>query len=92
MVLFEAMAAGVPIVAARVGGVPDILDAEAGWLVTPDDAGALAETLRSALQAPAEGAARAGRAAARLSREFQTAPWVAQYDALYHAILGSARS
>ncbi|HSB55416.1 MAG TPA: glycosyltransferase, partial [Gemmatimonadales bacterium] len=37
MVLFEAMAAGVPIVAARVGGVPDILDAEAGWLVTPDD-------------------------------------------------------
>src|SRR2546423_14526892 len=42
MVLFEAMAAGVPIVATRVGGVDDaVSEAEAG-LVPPEDPAALA--------------------------------------------------
>jgi glycosyltransferase involved in cell wall biosynthesis len=39
----EAMAAGVPVVASRVGGLPELVD-EAG-LVPPDDAGALAAAI-----------------------------------------------
>lgn len=45
-IVVEAMALGVPVVGAAVGGVPAVLgDEEAGRLVPPDDAAALAETL-----------------------------------------------
>jgi phosphatidyl-myo-inositol alpha-mannosyltransferase len=48
MVLLEAMAAGVPIVASRVSGVVDLLrDGEDSLLMPPADAAALSEALNS---------------------------------------------
>lgn len=50
-ILIEAMACGVPIVASRGGGVPDIIeDGVNGFLVPPLDAGAMAQALRKLLQ------------------------------------------
>lgn len=49
LVLLEAMAAGCPVVAARSGGIPDIVtDGVNGYLFEPksDDAGAIAATMR----------------------------------------------
>jgi glycosyltransferase involved in cell wall biosynthesis len=44
--LVEAMALGVPVVAAAVGGIPAVvIDGECGRLVEPEDAGALADAL-----------------------------------------------
>jgi glycosyltransferase involved in cell wall biosynthesis len=48
-VLLEAMASGLPFVATRVGGVPDLLDGEYGVLTEPGDAAALAAAIASAL-------------------------------------------
>ncbi|MCH8274726.1 MAG: glycosyltransferase family 4 protein [Armatimonadetes bacterium] len=46
MVIMEAMAAGLPVVATRVGGIPDIIrDGEHGFLVEPRSVGELAEAL-----------------------------------------------
>lgn len=45
-VIIEAQAAGVPVVATRVGGVTDIIcDGENGLLVFPEDPGSIAEAL-----------------------------------------------
>jgi len=49
----EALAAGVPAVVTRVGGMPDLVrDNENGRLVPPSDAEALAVALTSLLQDP----------------------------------------
>jgi glycosyltransferase involved in cell wall biosynthesis len=63
--LIEAMAAGLPVVASRVGGIPAVVSHElTGLLVPPGDAGALAEALRRLLNRPAW-AAQLGAAASR---------------------------
>lgn len=51
--LLEAMAAGLPIVATAVGGIPKIISqAACGWLCSPGDPQALAKTLRQAIADP----------------------------------------
>ena len=52
-VLIEAQASGLPAVATRVGGVPELLpDASLGLLVPPGDEEALGQALQSVLEAP----------------------------------------
>ena len=63
--LIEAMAAGLPVIASRVGGIPAVVSHEkTGLLVPPGDAGALAEALRRLLDRP-EWAGQLGLAASR---------------------------
>ena len=63
--LIEAMAAGLPVIASRVGGIPAVIDHErTGLLVPPGDADALADALRRLLERP-EWASQLGMAASR---------------------------
>ena len=48
-VILEALACGRPVVATNVGGIPEIMSGECGYLVPPRDAGALVEALASSL-------------------------------------------
>jgi glycosyltransferase involved in cell wall biosynthesis len=53
-VVLEAAAAGMPIIATHVGGIPEIFGPQSFRLVPPDDAAALAKTLAAALADPAQ--------------------------------------
>lgn len=69
VVMGEGMAAGVPVVASRLGGLSEhITSGENGLLVEPDDPHALAEGLRHVLQDP-EAASKWAEAARRTMRE-----------------------
>jgi glycosyltransferase involved in cell wall biosynthesis len=49
-VVLEAAAAGLPIIATNVGGIPEIFGPDAGELVPPGDPAALARSIAAALQ------------------------------------------
>jgi glycosyltransferase involved in cell wall biosynthesis len=51
-IVLEAAAAAVPLVATRVGGIPEIFGPDADELVAPDAPGTLAEVIASALKNP----------------------------------------
>jgi glycosyltransferase involved in cell wall biosynthesis len=83
LVLFEAMAAGVPIVATAVGGVPDVVGETEALLVPPEDAELLVAAVSRCLEYPQEAARRAASASRRLASRFSAQPWLDAYLALY---------
>jgi glycosyltransferase involved in cell wall biosynthesis len=69
LVVLEAMAAGVPVVASAVSGIPEVVeDGETGWLVPPEDPRALKQALEDVLARPQE-ARRRGEAGRRRAEE-----------------------
>jgi glycosyltransferase involved in cell wall biosynthesis len=70
-VLLEAMAMGLPVVASRVCGIPELVEQGVnGLLVEPDDAAALAEAIAQLLQQPALCADLACRARRTVTEQF----------------------
>jgi glycosyltransferase involved in cell wall biosynthesis len=62
LVLIEAMACGLPVIAADAHGPPEIVAPGTGWLVPPDSEDALADALLTAATDPKERQARGARA------------------------------
>jgi len=87
MVLFEAMATGTAIIATRVGGVPDVLNDEAAWLVPSEDPAAVADALRAARANPIAREDRARRASRCLAENFSIDPWVSRYVEVYRTAM-----
>ncbi|WGR91904.1 glycosyltransferase family 4 protein [Bradyrhizobium sp. ISRA443] len=69
-VVIEAAAAGIPMIAANVGGIPEIFDAHTDALFTPSNAAAMADAIKAALDNPASTAARAQKLRERISNHF----------------------
>ena len=80
VVLIEAMASGLPSVATRVGGVPEMLGDGDGELVQPGDAAALAAAVRTAAGRSFDPQDMAARARARYSYAAVCARWSEIYD------------
>ena len=71
VVLLEAMAAGVPVVASRIAGIPELIeDGRSGLLVPPGRADLLADALRSLLVDPRRRADLAAEGRRRVGAEF----------------------
>jgi glycosyltransferase involved in cell wall biosynthesis len=87
MVVLEAMAAGVPIIATRVGGIPQMLSEDEALLVEPENPTALANAIRAVYDDPTGAQARVLRAQERLQRDFGVAPWLERYESLYTSLL-----
>ena len=87
--LLEALQAGTPVIAADVGGVPDVVaGADCAVLVPPEHPGLLAAAVAGLLQAPAERARLAAAGQARV-RAFDVQRMVAQTAGVYRSCLAS---
>jgi glycosyltransferase involved in cell wall biosynthesis len=88
MAVIEAMAAGKPVVATRVGGVPDLVeDSHSGFLVDSDDVHAFSDRIAQLLTDEAL-RVRMGANAAALATRFRASNVAAQYRALYYQLAG----
>ena len=82
IVVIEAMAAGAPVVATRVGGVPETVRDGVNGLLTDVDPDAMAKALRTLLDDPAAARTRAAQA----SEDVESYDWqriTDQYEACY---------
>jgi sugar transferase (PEP-CTERM/EpsH1 system associated) len=82
--VLEAMAAGLPVVATRVGGIPDVVtDGETGRLVPSQDVTALAAALAAYCTAPELARQHGAAGRQRVGQRFAMASMVAAYTTMY---------
>ena len=88
-VVIEAMQAGIPVVASRIGGIPDlVVDGETGVLVPHADARALADAITSILEDP-DRARTLGSAGQRRSTLFTASAVVPLIEAAYRDVIAT---
>jgi len=89
--LLQAFAAGTPVVATRIGGIPEVVeDGRTGLLVPPEDPRALAAALAAVLRDGAAARQRAARARRLVEERFSHRASVGRLLALYEELLGGA--
>ncbi len=87
MALLEAMAAGKPVVATRVGGNPELVeDSRTGFLVPSEDPSALAEGMLRALRGRAQGCDMGSEGKRLVSERFSFAGMVEAYQRYYDRV------
>ncbi len=91
-VVIEAMSTGTPVVATRVGGIPELIqDGVTGWLVPPGDERALAERLAWVFQHKGEVGSAGERAREAVIGLFSPERYLADYkDLLQRSELGAS--
>lgn len=82
--ILEAMATGLPVVASRVGGVPQlVIDGQTGLLSDPADPHSLAGAIGAYIADPALAGRHGAAGRARVEAHFCVDMMVTQYDTLY---------
>ena len=86
-VVLEAAAAGLPVIATRVGGIPEIFGPTADDLIPPADSAALQAAMQKAMSEPDAAAERARLRLDHVRREFSVARMADAIEALYRQSL-----
>jgi glycosyltransferase involved in cell wall biosynthesis len=90
MAALEAMAAGLPVVATAVGGLPELIeDGRTGRLVPPTDAGLLADCIVELLQNPEQRKTLGAAGRARARNKFSAQAMAAAVSRLYDGLLAA---
>ena len=87
VVLLEALASGLPVVATNVGGIPDVVDSQVGRLVTAGDSQALATAVEELLSNLGKWQELAFAARRRAETRFSEARIVRQLLQVYQEVL-----
>lgn len=88
MILLEAMAARCPVVATRIGGIPELVeDNKTGILVEPKDSRALARAIESLLQNKEKAREMASLARSMIEREFMAEEMAKKIEDVYENLV-----
>lgn len=88
LVLIEAMARGVPVVATNAGGVPEIVkDGVTGYLVPPQNTTALAEAIHNLLCNPVQRMQMGEAARLHVKKIFSKEYMIAEYEKFYKDVV-----
>lgn len=88
LAVLEGMAARLPVLASRVGGIPEeVIHGETGLLVAPGDAEALAEELLALLKDASLRQSLGRRGRARVERLFTAERMAQEFAELYHSMV-----
>lgn len=88
----QAGAAGIPVVGARAGGIPEVVvDEETGLLCPPGDAGALAAAIERLLKDPEAARAMGERGRSRIEAEFSVDAMVEGNLRVYREVVAARR-
>jgi glycosyltransferase involved in cell wall biosynthesis len=91
LVVLEAMAAGKPVIASRIGGIPDLVaDGTTGLLVPPEDASGLRASIERLLS-DGELRARMGQAALERAKTYSATTLVPQIESVYREVIAGAQ-
>jgi glycosyltransferase involved in cell wall biosynthesis len=91
IVILEAMAAGLPVIASKVGGIPEILTSpEIGSLVDPLTPEAFANAIREVLFRPDRGKSMGAKARLSLAGRFDTVTGAERLKKVYLNALGAS--
>jgi len=91
LALLQAMAAGLPCIAAAVGGIPEVLDNGCGMLVAPGDVGSLRAAMERMVAEPGLGAALGAAARHRVVDRFSVSRCADEHQRLWSEMLGRRR-
>ena len=85
--LIEAMAVGLPVIATRVGGIPDVVtEGVNGLLVPPENAQALADSILALLRDPGRMEVFGEAASRSVGERFEAASTIREIERLYDAV------
>jgi glycosyltransferase involved in cell wall biosynthesis len=88
-VVMEAAAAQLPVIATRVGGIPEIFGPTAGSLVPPADSPALKAAMQAAIDDPTAAKAQMQARLAHVRDEFSVARMTEGIEAIYRQVLAA---
>ena len=84
----EAMASGRPVIASRVGGIPEVVTPDVGFLIQPGDAKGIADAIEDLALHPDKKNAM-GRSGPSRAAQFSLGAMVNNVEAVFNELLGS---
>lgn len=91
MILLEAMWAGLPILATRVGGVPGVVDEQCALLPAPM-VHSIADALQILVADPSASQSRAAMARVRVAERHDPVRWIATHEEIYTSVVRSGQA